>query len=117
MHLIKAADDNQHLAMGATMLRLEFQDVANTMIIRMEGQFIGRFAEDAGKLVARCRIPSRVVNLSAITSLDVTGEAVLYRLNQVGVSFVADTAYTMDVCERLKLTLSRQRGRALGQTV
>jgi hypothetical protein len=96
------------------MLRIEFQDVANAMTMRMEGRFVGRFAEDARDLVARCKIPSRVVvNLSEVSFVDSVGEEVLSWLGRIGVKFVAESAYALDVCDRLKLPLLRKRSRSL----
>jgi anti-anti-sigma regulatory factor len=96
------------------MLRIEFQEVANATTIRMEGRFVGRFAEDAQELVARCKIPSNVVvNLSEVSFVDTSGEEVLSWLSQVGVKFVAESAYALDVCDRLKLPLLPQCSRSL----
>ena len=93
------------------MLRVEFQDIANAIVIRMEGLFTGGFAVNAGDFVARCRIPSRIViDLSEVSLIDFTGEEVLCRLSRLGVNFVADTPYAQGVCERLKLPLLRKRG-------
>lgn len=96
------------------MLRIEFQDVANATTIRMEGRFVGRFAEDARELVTRCKIPSKVVvNLSEVSFVDSIGEETLSWLGRIGVRFVADSSYALDVCDRLKLPLLRKRSRSL----
>lgn len=92
------------------MLRVEFQDVAKAIVIRMEGRFIGRFAEDVRDLVVRCRIPSTIlVNLSEVSLIDPIGEGVLIWLSQIGVKFIADGDYALEVCERLNLPLLRKR--------
>lgn len=43
------------------MLRVEFQDAANTLTIRIEGRFVGTFAEEVRILMARCNIPRKLV--------------------------------------------------------
>ncbi len=92
------------------MLRVEFQDVAKAIVIRMEGRFVGRFAEDVRDLVVRCRIPSTIlVNLSEVTLIDPIGEGVLIWFGQIGVKFIADGDYAMEVCRRLSLPLLRKR--------
>ena len=46
------------------MLRVEFQDVGNTVTMRLEGRFVGPFVKDTRDLLTRCKIPLRlVVNL------------------------------------------------------
>lgn len=67
------------------MLRVEFNDVGNTVTMRMEGRFVGPFAEDTRDLVTRCKIPLRlVVNLSEVTFVDAIGEEVLSWLARIG---------------------------------
>ena len=39
------------------MLRVEFQDVGNTVTIRLQGRFVGPFAKDTRDLVTRSKIP------------------------------------------------------------
>lgn len=77
--------------------------------MRIEGRFVGNFAEDARSLVARSGVPSRLtVDLSEMTYVDDIGEQVLSWLKQIGVKFSAETAYSRDVCERLDLALARR---------
>jgi hypothetical protein len=88
------------------MLRVEFHDKNDVVIMRVQGRFVGRFAEDVRDLVARRQLPIRlVVDLSDTSFVDDTGEQVLCWLASVGASFVADKAYSSDVCERLRLPL------------
>ena len=50
------------------MLHVEFQDVGNTVTMRLEGRFVGPFAKDTRDLLTRSKIPLRlVVNLSEVT--------------------------------------------------
>lgn len=96
------------------MLRIEFQDMANAKTIRMEGRVVGRFAEDAREIVTRCMTDSKVVvNLSEVSFVDAVGEELLSSLGRIGVKFVAESAYALDVCDRLKLPLLRRRSRSL----
>ena len=88
------------------MLRMEFHELPDSMTMRMEGRFVGDFAEHARMLVARSKVPSSlVVDLSEVSFIDATGEEVLVWFKEVGVKFVADSAYSGDVCNRLQLPL------------
>lgn len=99
------------------MLRIEFKEAGNAMTIRMEGRFVARFAEDARELVARCTYPSKVVvDLSEVSFVDVVGEDVLTWMSRIGVKFVAENAYSLNVCERLHLSLARNPARCSPST-
>ena len=37
------------------MLRVEFQDVGETVTMRLEGRFVGPFAKDTRDLLTRCK--------------------------------------------------------------
>ena len=92
------------------MLRVEYQDVGNTVTMRVEGRFVGAFAKDARELVTRCRISMPlVVNLSEVTFVDAVGEEVLSWLARIGGEFVAENCYPRHVCERLHLPMVRKR--------
>ena len=96
------------------MLRVECQDVGNTVTIRLEGRFVGAFAMDARELVTRCKIPPRlVVNLSEMTFVDAIGEGVLLWLARIGGEFVAENCYPLHVCERLHLPMAPKCAGAL----
>lgn len=90
------------------MLRVEMQDFANALIVRLEGRFTGDSAENALILVTRCDIEKGlVVDLTEVTFVDSTGEATLALFGRLGAKFIAEDAYTLDVCERLHLPLTR----------
>jgi hypothetical protein len=92
------------------MLRVETQDSANTLIVRLEGRFTGDGAEQVRTLVTRCNIEGGlVVDLTDVTFIDSVGEATLSFFSRLGAKFVAEDAYTLDVCERLHLPLARNR--------
>jgi hypothetical protein len=96
------------------MLRVEFQDVGSTVTMRLEGRFVGAFAEDTRDLVTRCKIPPRlVVNLSEVTFVDAVGEEVLLWLARIGGEFVAENCYPLHVCGRLHLAMAPKRPDAL----
>ncbi len=100
------------------MLRFEFHGAANTVTMRLEGQFVGLFAKDARGLVTRCKIPLRlVVNLSEVTFVDAAGEEVLSWLGQIGGEFVAENRYPPHVCERLHSPIARKRAGFLFEAV
>ena len=96
------------------MLRVEYQDVGNTVTMRVEGRFVGAFAKDARELVTRCRISMPlVVNLSEVTFVDAVGEEVLSWLARIGGEFVAENCYPLHVCERLHLPMAPKCAGAL----
>ena len=88
------------------MLRVDFEDVGDTVTIRLQGRFVGPFAKDTRDLVTHCKIPPRlVVNLSEVTFVDAAGEEILSWLARIGGRFIADNCYPQHVCERLRLPL------------
>jgi len=93
------------------MLRVEMRDSINALIVRLEGRLTGEGgAEQVRTLVTRCHTEWRlIVDLTEVTFVDAVGEEVLSFLKRFGAEFVADTAYTLDVCERLRLPPSRKR--------
>jgi hypothetical protein len=51
-------------------------------------------------------LPNMVVDLSEVTFVDRAGEEVLCWLGQLGAKFIADNAYGLHVCERLRLSIA-----------
>ena len=49
-----------------------------------------------------------VVDLADVTFVDPVGEEVLSFFGRLGAEFIADNAYSRDLCERLNLRLSSQ---------
>ena len=96
------------------MLRVEYHDLGNTVTMRLEGRFVGEFAQDAWDLVTRCKIPVRlVVNVSEVMFVDAMGEEVLLWLARIGGEFVAENCYPLHVCERLHLPMAPKCAGAL----
>ncbi len=88
------------------------------MTIRMAGRFVGKYASDALNLVLRGDLPTKVlVNLSEVSFVDAVGEDVLSRFSRLGMKFVAESAYSLDVCERLHLPLVRKLASNLPQAM
>jgi hypothetical protein len=93
------------------MLRVEVHDASSTTWLRVEGRFVGAFAEDTKAMVVRCKLPSHlVVDLSELMFVDAEGEEVLLWLARIGAQFVANSFYSLDVCERLRLPIFQESG-------
>ena len=92
------------------MLRAEMHDSENVLNLKLEGRFTGNDAENTRTLIAcRCDGMKLVVDLTEVTFIDSVGEAVLAFFGRFGAEFIAQTSYTLDICERLNLCLSRRR--------
>jgi hypothetical protein len=88
----------------STVFRMECKEVASGLTVRIEGRFVGRFAEEAKQLIARRQIPTQLtVDLSDMTFVDLSGEEALTWLSRIGAQFVAQSSYPLAVCERLCL--------------
>ena len=88
------------------MLRMEFYELADCMKMRMEGRFVREFAEHARTLIGHSQVPSKlVVDLSEVIFVDAVGEEVLLWFKEIGTTFVAESAYSRDVCDRLQLPI------------
>ena len=93
---------------GPTMLRVETQETDDALICRLEGRLTGEGAEQLRLMVTRCGSDSDlVVDLTEVMFIDAVGENVLSFIKKLGAEFVADTAYSLDICERLQLPLLR----------
>ncbi len=90
------------------MLRVEMHDAANAKVMRLEGRFIGDYAEYTRTLVTRSETDMRlVVDLTEVTAVDSVGEEVLSFFGRLGAEFIADDVYGRYLCERLRLPLVR----------
>jgi len=88
------------------MLRVQKQELDGALICRLEGRFTGEGAEEVRTLVTRCDSKLElVVDLTDVMFIDTIGEEVLLFVKRLGAQFVAETAYSRDVCERLQLPL------------
>ena len=88
------------------MLRVEIQEKDNCATMTIEGRLVGQFAQDVRDLVFRRNLlGALIVDLSAVSFVDDTGEEILMWLGRLGAKFLTDNAYSSDVCERLTLPL------------
>jgi hypothetical protein len=89
------------------MLRIDIRDSANALSLKLEGRFTGNDAENTRTLMARRHDGmTPVVDLTEVTFIDSVGEEVLSFFGRFGAEFVAQTSYTLDICERLHLRLA-----------
>ena len=95
---------------GPTMLRVETQQSDGELICRLEGRFTGAGAEQVRALTTRCETNLKlIVDLTEILFIDAVGEEVLSLLKRLGAHFLAETSYSLDICERLALPLVGNR--------
>jgi hypothetical protein len=89
------------------MLRVDICDSANSLTLKLEGRFTGNNARSSYTLIARCHEGTTlVVDLTEVTFIDFVGEEALLFFGRFGAEFVAQTSYTLDICERLDLRLA-----------
>jgi hypothetical protein len=89
------------------MLRVDIRDSANVLSLKLEGRLTSNDAENTRTLMARCHGGvSLIVDLTEVTFIDSVGEEVLSFFGGFGAEFVAQTSYTLDICERLHLRLA-----------
>ena len=90
------------------MLRVEMHDSIDSLIFRLRGQFTGEEAEYTRTLMGRCHTKMKlVVDLTEVVFVDSVGESVLSFLKRLGAKFIAKGSYALEVCERLRLPLTR----------
>jgi len=88
------------------MLRMEFYRFTDCLKLRMEGRFVLDFARHARALIGDSILPSKlIVDLSEVNYVDAVGEEVLLWFKGIGVTFTAESGYSHDVCERLRLPI------------
>lgn len=88
------------------MLRMEFFELPNHLKMRMEGRFVRDYAEHARTLIGHSKVPSNlVVDFSEVSFVDAIGEEVLLWFKEIGTTFIAESAYSRDVCDRLQLPM------------
>ena len=86
------------------MLRIHVNEHSRGTIIRIEGRLVREFADDFRVRQTFSKFPARLlVDLSDVTFVDEVGEEVLSWFKSVGVKFIANSAYSLDVCKRLCL--------------
>lgn len=88
------------------MLRVEMQDLGDGIVMKLEGRFVGDYARETQAVLSRNGHKRLVVDVTDLTFVDATGEAMLSLFARVGGRFVADNAYGRFLCERLGLPLN-----------
>lgn len=92
------------------MLRVEIQDSADGLNVKLEGRFTGEDAEHTRILLTRSsKFEGMLVDLTDIEFIDSVGEDTLSFFGRSGAKFIAPTSYTLDVCERLQLRVAGSR--------
>jgi hypothetical protein len=96
------------------MLKAELQNSGSGTTLLLQGRLVGLWADSIMSLVKPGSPPSRLlVDLTEVTYVDASGEAVLEWLATVGAEFAAESCYSRDICERLLLPLGQRcRGTA-----
>jgi hypothetical protein len=93
------------------MLRVITNQTDDILIFKLEGRLIGERAEQVRALVTRSDAEMRlVVDITELMFIDAVGEEVLSLLKRLGAEFLAETAYSLDVCERLHLPMLPKQG-------
>jgi anti-anti-sigma regulatory factor len=92
------------MATNNMMLRVETQELDGALLCRLEGRFTGVGAEHIRTLVTQCHTDmTLVVDLTEVMYIDAIGEEVLLLVKRLGAQFLAETSYSKDICERLRL--------------
>ena len=88
------------------MLRVITSQTVDTLTFKLEGRLTGEPAEQVRTFVTRSSTEMRfMVDITELMFVDALGEEVLSFLKRFGAQFQAETAYSLDVCERLHLPL------------
>ena len=93
------------------MLRVETNYTGEALSLRLEGRLTGEQAEQVRALATQSKTEAKfIVDITELMFVDAVGEEVLSFLRRLGAQFVAETSYSLDVCDRLKLPLVRKNG-------
>ena len=93
------------------MLRVITSQTVDILTFKLEGRLTGERAEQVRTLVSRSNAEMRlIVDITELMFVDALGEEVLSFLKRLGAQFLAQTAYSLDVCERLHLPLVPGQG-------
>src|SRR5580692_13001 len=88
------------------MLRVITIQTVDILTFKLEGRLTGERAEQVRTLVTRSNTEMRfLVDITELMFVDSLGEEVLSFLKRFGAQFLAETAYSLDVCEHLHLPL------------
>jgi len=91
------------------MFRAQINQLANGPTLKMEGNLVGQWAEEAKSLLTNGPVPQGlVVDLTDVSYVDSVGEDVLAWFASVGACFMAKAVYAASLCERLQLPVHRK---------
>ncbi len=89
------------------MLRFELRNSNETSHLMLEGRLTGDDAEHVRTQITRCPVSIKlIVDLTEVIFIDNVGEQVLSFLGRLGAVFVAPNSYTLDMCDRLNLSVA-----------
>jgi hypothetical protein len=87
------------------------QEAVDVLTFRLEGRLTGEGAEHVRTLGTRSDPEMRlVIDLTDVMFIDGVGEDVLSLFKRLGAEFIAETSYSLHVCERLRLPLVGTNG-------
>src|SRR6202012_3045892 len=93
------------------MDRISFEERPGCLIMRIEGRLVDHFADEAKHLIlGRQLAPELIVDLSEVTFADAHGEDALKWLTGIGARFLAESSYSLHLCERVNLPLKDAPG-------
>jgi hypothetical protein len=93
------------------MLRVTTSQTVDILTFKLEGRLTGERAEQVRTLITQSNTEMRfIVDITELMFVDALGEEVLSSLKRLGAHFLAQTAYSLDVCERLHLPLVPKQG-------
>jgi len=88
------------------MFRAEIQWLASGPTLKLEGNLVADWAEQARRLVTKDVLPNDlIVDLTEVSYVDSVGEQLLKWLASVGAVFIAGSVYAFAICDRLHLPL------------
>lgn len=86
------------------MFRAEMQWLASGPTLKLEGQLVADWGEQARCPVTKDVLPKGLtVDLTEVSYVDSAGEQLLKWLASVGAVFIAGSVYAFAVCDRLRL--------------
>ena len=92
---------------GDECYAFEIRNSGGTWQIVLEGRLTGDDAEHVRIQITRCPVSVKlIVDLTEVVFIDNVGEQVLSFLGRLGAVFVAPNSYTLDMCERLNLSVA-----------
>ena len=88
------------------MFRAEIQWLASGPTLKVEGELVADWAEQARCVVTKGVLPKDlIVDLTELSYVDSMGEQLLKWLANAGAVFIAGSAYAFAACDRLRLPL------------